>query len=165
MAVGNRHSAKNHRLYLKLPPFACCLLPNACSNWRPVRIGMREYDFLRVIGATILAAGVAVMTQDPSFRFLPDAGSAGTEATFSGFSPSDLYYRELMGLLKQDPTGDKSRQFKGDLQRQWVRFTDTDLSEMDGNPDRFLAKIKERYEDRQDEIRQWVAEWYRSGRS
>lgn len=126
---------------------------------------MREYDFLRVIGATILAAGVAAMTQDPSFRLLSDSGVGRTEASFSGFSSSDPYYNELMGILKRDPAGHKSRQFKGDLQRHWVRFTDADLQEMDGNSDRFLAKIKERYDDRQDEIRQWVAEWYRSGRS
>ncbi len=119
---------------------------------------MREYDVVRVIGATVLAAGVAVMSQDPSFRMV--MGPAETEATVPGSS-----YRDLMTILKYDPAGDKSEQFKGDVKKTWVRFTDEDLLEMDGNYDRFLSKIQERYEDRQEEIMQWVADWYKSARS
>jgi len=115
---------------------------------------MREYDFLRVIAATILAAGVAVITQDPSFRILP----APIEA-----SVADSHYRELMLILKQDPFGDKAMQFRGDLKRQWANFTDEDLSEIDGNYDRFLEKIHERYGDRKDELKQWLVEWFRHG--
>ena len=119
---------------------------------------MREYDFLRVIGATILAAGVAVMTQDPSFRMA--LGPIQTEATVP-----DASYSDLMTILKADPAGDRLKRFKSDLQKHWVKFTDEDLMEMDGNGERFRAKIQERYEDRQDEIQQWVAEWYKAGRS
>ena len=111
---------------------------------------MRDYDFIKVIGATILAAGIAVMTQDPSFRM--SLGPVESEST----------YRDLMTALKRDPAGDRSKRFKGDLQKYWVRFTDADLSEVDGNYERFQAKIQERYEGRQQEINQWVAAWYKS---
>ena len=112
---------------------------------------MRDYDFFRIVGATILAAGVAVMSNDPSFRILP--GPIQT-------SVPDPSYQQLMQILKTDPLGDKARQFKGDLKRRWANFTDEDLSEIEGNSDRFQEKIRQRYGDRKDELKQWVVDWF-----
>lgn len=112
---------------------------------------MRDYDFLRIVGATILAAGVAVMSQDPSSRIL----SALIESP-----AADFRYHEFMRLLRQDPLGDKATQFKVDLKRQWANFTDDDLSGIDGDSDRFLDTVHQRYGDRTDELKQWVVDWF-----
>lgn len=36
-------------------------------------------------------------------------------------------------------------QFKGDLQKQWNKFTDTDLQEIGGTYAKFVGKVPERY--------------------
>lgn len=112
---------------------------------------MRDHDFLRVIGATILAAGVAVMSQDPSLRLLPPTAQTPLFQSHA---------QELMLLLKDDPSGEKARQFRQDLRQQWANFTDDDLADIDGNSDRFLEKIHLRYGDRREELKQWVIDWF-----
>jgi uncharacterized protein YjbJ (UPF0337 family) len=111
---------------------------------------MREYDFLRVIGATILAAGVAVVSQDPSFRLLPWP----VEAT-----APDEHYRDLMLILKQDQFADQYRALKGDLKKQWSQLTDEDVNELDVSSEGFFQRIEQRYGDRKDEIKKWVVDW------
>lgn len=35
-------------------------------------------------------------------------------------------------------------QFKGDLKAKWGKFTDNDLTEIEGNMDKFVGKVQER---------------------
>ena len=51
-------------------------------------------------------------------------------------------------------------QFKGDLKRQWGKFTDDDLLEIEGNYDKFVGKLQERYAEKKDEVNKWVDRWY-----
>jgi len=111
---------------------------------------MIDHDYLRVICATILAAGVAVMTQDPSFRWGPSAETAAVPQSA---------YSDLMLVLHQDRVGDRARQFKEDVKQQWSNFTDDDLMEMDANYDQFVAKVRQRYGHRMEEFQRWVSEW------
>jgi len=51
-------------------------------------------------------------------------------------------------------------QFKGDLKRQWAKFTDDDLLAIEGDYDKFVGKLQERYADQKDEINKWADRWY-----
>ena len=111
---------------------------------------MRDYDFLKVIGATILAAGVAVMSQDPSLRIMPPSDEP---------SISESQYRDMMSAINADPFGEKARQFRIDLRSYWANFTDDDIAEINGNYDVFVEKAQLRYGDRKDELQQWLVRW------
>jgi uncharacterized protein YjbJ (UPF0337 family) len=61
-------------------------------------------------------------------------------------------------------------QFKGELKRQWGKFTDDDLMQIEGNYDTFIGKVQERYGDKKDDIVRWADSWgpnepERAGRS
>lgn len=51
-------------------------------------------------------------------------------------------------------------QFKGELKRQWGKFTDDDLMQIEGDYDKFLGKLQERYADQKDEVGRWADQWY-----
>jgi uncharacterized protein YjbJ (UPF0337 family) len=51
-------------------------------------------------------------------------------------------------------------QFKGELKKQWGRFTDDDLKQIEGDYDKFIGKLQERYGDRRNEVSKWAEEWY-----
>lgn len=51
-------------------------------------------------------------------------------------------------------------QFKGELKRQWGQFTDDDLTQIEGNYDKFLGKVQERYGLQKDEIAGWADKWF-----
>ena len=56
-------------------------------------------------------------------------------------------------------------QFKGELKRQWGKFTDDDLLQIQGDYDKFVGKIQERYGDQKDAIVNWTDTWYRGVKS
>jgi uncharacterized protein YjbJ (UPF0337 family) len=51
-------------------------------------------------------------------------------------------------------------QFKGDLKRQWGKFTDDDLLEIEGNYEKFVGIVQERYGDKKSELMQWADHWH-----
>ncbi len=53
-------------------------------------------------------------------------------------------------------------QFKGELKRQWGKFTDDDLLQIEGNYDKFIGKVQERYGDKKDEIVGWADTWHQN---
>jgi uncharacterized protein YjbJ (UPF0337 family) len=62
--------------------------------------------------------------------------------------------------MNADTFKGKWSQFKGELKRQWGKFTDDDLMQIEGNYDKFKGKVQERYGDRKDEIETWANKWY-----
>ena len=50
-------------------------------------------------------------------------------------------------------------QFKGDLKAKWGKFTDNDLTEIEGNMDKFVGKVQERYGDKKNKLMKWTAAW------
>jgi uncharacterized protein YjbJ (UPF0337 family) len=54
------------------------------------------------------------------------------------------------------------KQFKGELKKQWGKFTDDDLLQIEGDYDKFTGKLQERYGDRKDEVGRWADQWYES---
>jgi uncharacterized protein YjbJ (UPF0337 family) len=62
--------------------------------------------------------------------------------------------------MNTDQFKGKWMQFKGELKKQWGRFTDDDLKQIEGDYDKFVGKIQERYGDRRNEVSKWAEEWY-----
>lgn len=51
------------------------------------------------------------------------------------------------------------KQFQGELKRQWGKFTDDDLLQIEGNYDKFVGKVQERYGDKKDDVIKWADNW------
>ena len=54
----------------------------------------------------------------------------------------------------------KWMEFKGELKTHWRRFTDEDLQEIEGNHEKFIGKVHERYRDTKEEVLNWADEWH-----
>jgi uncharacterized protein YjbJ (UPF0337 family) len=62
--------------------------------------------------------------------------------------------------MNSDQFKGKWMQFKGELKKQWGGFTDDDLQQIEGNYDKFVGKLQERYGNRREEVNKWVEEWH-----
>ena len=62
--------------------------------------------------------------------------------------------------MNADQFKGKWMQFKGELKKQWGKFTDDDLQQIEGSYDKFTGKLQERYGDRREEVKKWVEEWH-----
>ena len=62
--------------------------------------------------------------------------------------------------MNADELKGKWMQFKGDLKQQWGKFTDDDLQQIEGNYDKFLGKVQERYGHNKDELMEWADQWH-----
>ena len=51
------------------------------------------------------------------------------------------------------------QQFKGELKKKWGDFTDNDLLEAEGDYEKFLGIVQERYGDRKAEVERWTEDW------
>jgi uncharacterized protein YjbJ (UPF0337 family) len=63
--------------------------------------------------------------------------------------------------MNADQLKGKWMRFKGELKQEWGKFTDADLQQIEGNYDKFVGKVQERYGDRKSEIMKWADAWYR----
>jgi uncharacterized protein YjbJ (UPF0337 family) len=64
--------------------------------------------------------------------------------------------------MNADQFKGKWLQFKGELKRQWGKFTDDDLQQIEGSYDRFIGKVQERYGygDAKREVMKWTDAWH-----
>ena len=62
--------------------------------------------------------------------------------------------------MNADQLKGKWMQFKGDLKKQYGKFTDDDLTQIEGNYDKFVGKAQERYGDEKDELMKWADQWH-----
>ena len=46
------------------------------------------------------------------------------------------------------------------LKGTWMQFTDDDLKQIEGNYDKFVGKVQERYGDKKDELMKWADQWH-----
>lgn len=65
--------------------------------------------------------------------------------------------------MNTDQFSGKWSQFKGELKKQWGKFTDDDLMQIEGNYDKFKGKVQERYGDKKDEVIRWADQWGTQG--
>jgi uncharacterized protein YjbJ (UPF0337 family) len=66
--------------------------------------------------------------------------------------------------MNADTFNGKWSQFKGELKRQWGKLTDDDLMQIEGNYDKFMGKVQERYGADKDQLITWTEKWYRGNK-
>ena len=62
--------------------------------------------------------------------------------------------------MNSDQLKGKWTQFKGELRKKWGKFTDDDLQQIEGNYEKFIGKVQERYGDQKAEVMKWSDQWY-----
>jgi uncharacterized protein YjbJ (UPF0337 family) len=62
--------------------------------------------------------------------------------------------------MNSDQFKGKWIQFKGEIKKQWGQLTDDDLTEIEGNYDKFRGKVQERYGDKKADVEKWADDWY-----
>ncbi len=62
--------------------------------------------------------------------------------------------------MNADQLKGKWMQFKGELKKQYGKFTDDDLTQIEGNYDKFVGKAQERYGDQRVELMKWADQWH-----
>ncbi len=51
-------------------------------------------------------------------------------------------------------------QFQGELKKQWGKLTDDDLKQIEGDHDKFMGLIQQRYGDSKEEVSKWTDKWF-----
>ncbi len=62
--------------------------------------------------------------------------------------------------MNSDQFKGKWIQFKGEVKQKWAKLTDDDLLQVEGNYDKFMGKVQERYGDKKDEVVRWADDWH-----
>lgn len=112
---------------------------------------MSGYDYLRVLAAMVLVSAVALVSQGVSNHLLwgPLSAIASEPAPGQSFK-----------VVNKDQFEGKWKQFQGDLKKQWGKFTDDDLLQIEGNYDKFEGKMQERCGNEKEELRRWTDQWF-----
>jgi len=63
--------------------------------------------------------------------------------------------------MNSDQLKGKWKQFQGELKKQWGKFTDDDLRQIEGDYEKFTGKAQERYGDKKAEVLKWAEQWHR----
>jgi uncharacterized protein YjbJ (UPF0337 family) len=64
------------------------------------------------------------------------------------------------GKMTQEQFRQSWDQIKGDLKRRWVKLTDEDILQIDGDQGRFNGAIQRRYDVTKGEVSRWADRWY-----
>ena len=64
--------------------------------------------------------------------------------------------------MNWDQTEGKWKQLKGSLKEHWGKLTDDDLTVINGNRDKFVGKVQERYGLAKEEAQKRADEWVKS---
>ena len=59
----------------------------------------------------------------------------------------------------------KWTQFKGELKKKWGKFTDDDLTKIEGDYDKFKGSLQERYGDKKEEVARWADDWHNQSKN
>ena len=62
--------------------------------------------------------------------------------------------------MNRDQFRGQWNQFKGELKNQWGKFTDDDLMQIEGEYDKFIGSLQERYGEQKEEVHRWVDRWF-----
>jgi len=61
--------------------------------------------------------------------------------------------------MNRDQLEGQWKQIRGEAKRQWGKLTDDDINEIDGNHDRLVGKIQEKYGRTREEAEREVSHW------
>jgi uncharacterized protein YjbJ (UPF0337 family) len=62
--------------------------------------------------------------------------------------------------MNKDQFKGRWKEFKGELKKQWGKFTDDDLLKTEGDYDKFMGIVQKRYGDQKEEVRKWADQWF-----
>jgi uncharacterized protein YjbJ (UPF0337 family) len=62
--------------------------------------------------------------------------------------------------MNKDQFKGRWTQFKGELKKQWGKFTDDDLLAIEGDYQKFQGTLQAKYGDRKEEVGRWADEWF-----
>ncbi|HET7394585.1 MAG TPA: hypothetical protein VFK25_12380 [Candidatus Binatia bacterium] len=51
-------------------------------------------------------------------------------------------------------------EFKGELQKSWKDFSDEDLTEIEGDYEKFVTMVQKRCRDKEEDVVRWANDWY-----
>jgi uncharacterized protein YjbJ (UPF0337 family) len=71
---------------------------------------------------------------------------------------ADLLTKE--GQMNRDQFKGAWTQFKGELKKQWGKLTDDDLMKIEGDYDKYMGTIQQRYGDSKEEVTKWSDKWF-----
>ena len=63
--------------------------------------------------------------------------------------------------MNKDQFKGKWTQFKGELKKQWGKFTDDDLLQIEGDYQKFQGTLQAKYGDRKEEVSRWADDWFK----
>lgn len=61
--------------------------------------------------------------------------------------------------MNSDQLKGKWKQLRGDVRKQWAKFTDDDVENIKGHKDSLVGKIQERYGSTREDAEKQVNEW------
>ncbi len=102
-------------------------------------------------------------SRSPSHRVLKEAARhRGKGDAASSVAPTSAAVDSSTrgGSMNTDQFKGKWVQFKGEVKKQWGKFTDDDLKQIEGDYDKFVGRIQERYGDKKEEVMRWADDWY-----
>lgn len=62
--------------------------------------------------------------------------------------------------MNRDQFKGRWTQFKGELKKQWGKFTDDDLLQIEGDYQKFQGTLQTRYGDKKEEVSRWADQWF-----
>lgn len=62
--------------------------------------------------------------------------------------------------MNEDQFKGRWAQFKGELKKQWGKFTDDDLLQIQGNYQKFQGTLQAKYGDQKEEVSHWTDQWF-----
>ena len=62
--------------------------------------------------------------------------------------------------MNKDQFKGRWTQFKGELKKQWGKFTDDDLLQIEGDYQKFQGTLQSKYGDRKEEGSRWADQWF-----
>jgi len=62
--------------------------------------------------------------------------------------------------MNKDQFKGRWTQFKGELRKQWGKFTDDDLLQIEGDYQKFQGTLQAKYGDQKEEVGRWADQWF-----
>ena len=62
--------------------------------------------------------------------------------------------------MNKDQFKGRWSQFKGELKKQWGKFTDDDLLQIQGDYQKFLGTLQVKYGEQKEEVSRWTDQWF-----
>ena len=62
--------------------------------------------------------------------------------------------------MNKDQFKGRWAQFKGELKKQWGKFTDDDLLQIEGDYQKFQGTLQAKYGDQKEEVGRWADQWF-----